>query len=299
MFGYVRPSPARLTEEDKRRFGGAYCGLCRVLGERYGQAARFILNYDFAFLAILLWPGGEDGEALRRGCIAHPFGRRAYYPGNEALALAADESVILAWWRLQDALWDPGGGKGKYRAAALALKGAYRRAAERRPEFDRITREKLALLRELEEARCPSLDRPADAFAGLLSAAAAGVEEPVKRRVLEQMLYHLGRWIYLVDAADDLEEDFASGSYNPLVCRFSLEKGELAGEARESLVVSLDQSIRLMAAAYELWDFGVWSPIIRSVVYEGLFHVGRAVLEGTFQAGGMSFRTAGRNEEQL
>ena len=155
------------------------------------------------------------------------------------------------------------------------------------------------MLRELEEARCPSLDRPADAFAGLLAAAAEGVEDPVKRRVLEQLLYHLGRWVYLVDAADDLEKDFASGSYNPLICRFSLEKGELTEEARESLVVSLDHSIRLMAAAYELWDFGVWSPIIRAVVYEGLFHVGRAVLEGTFHAGGISFRAAGRNKEQL
>ena len=65
------------------------------------------------------------------------------------------------------------------------------------------------------------------------------------------------------------------------------------------MVVSLDHSIRLMAAAYELWDFGAWSPIIRAVVYEGLFHVGRAVLEGTFQAGGISFRAAGRNKEQL
>ena len=299
MFGYVRPSPAHLTEEDQRRFGGAYCGLCRVLGERYGQAARFILNYDFTFLAILLWPCREEEETLRRGCIAHPLGKRDYYPGNRALELAADESVILAWWQLRDALSDPGGGKGKYRAASLALGSAYRRASQRRPDFDRITRERLAALRELEEARCPSLDRPADAFAGLLAAAAEGVEDPVKRRVLEQLLYHLGRWVYLVDAADDLEKDFASGSYNPLICRFSLERGELTEEARESLVVSLDHSIRLMAAAYELWDFGAWSPIIRAVVYEGLFHVGRAVLEGTFQAGGISFRAAGRNKEQL
>ena len=53
----------------------------------------------------------------------------------------------------------------------------------------------------------------------------------MKRRVLEQLLYHLGRWIYLVDAADDLPEDFASGSYNPLLRRFGLEEGELTGEA--------------------------------------------------------------------
>ena len=54
-----------------------------------------ILNYDFTFLAILLWPCREEEETLRRGCIAHPLGKRDYYPGNRALELAADESVIL------------------------------------------------------------------------------------------------------------------------------------------------------------------------------------------------------------
>ncbi len=299
MFGYVRPSLARLTEADKTRFGAAYCGLCRVLGERYGQAARFILNYDFTFLAMLLWPDQAEDEVLRRGCIAHPLRKRACYPDNAALELAADESVILAWWQMRDALSDPGRGKGKYRAASLALGSAYRRAQERRPDFDRTTREKLAELRELEEAGCPSLDRPADVFARLLAAAPAEVEDPVKRRVLEQLLYHLGRWVYLVDAADDLAKDAASGSYNPIRCRFGLPDGTMTEEAREALVVSLDHSIRLMAAAYELWDFGPWSSIIQATVYEGLFCVGKAVLEGTFQVSDMRFRIAGRNKEQL
>ena len=72
-------------------------------------------------------------------------------------------------------------------------------------------------LAELEAERCPSLDRPADAFAVLLAGAAQGIADPVKRRVAEQLLYHLGRWVYLVDAADDLKEDLKTGSYNPLV----------------------------------------------------------------------------------
>ena len=258
MFGYVRPSAARLTEEDMDRFGAAYCGLCRTMGKRHGQAARFALNYDFAFLALLLWPE-ETGEPLRRGCMAHPLKGRAYFPENPALSLAADQGMILAWWQVQDALADPGRGRGKYRAAAAALGGAYRRARACRPAFDRTTRQHLERLRALEEAGCPTLDEP----------------------------------------ADDLAEDFASGSYNPLIRRYGLEQGALTEEAREGLAVSLDHSIRLMAAAYELWDFGVWNPIIRATVYEGLFLVGKAVLDGTFQAGAPAFHAARRNKEQL
>ena len=298
MFGYVLPSEPRLSEEDKAQFRAAYCGLCRVLGERHGPAAPFILNYDFTFLSILLWPPAVE-ETCCRACIAHPIRGREYLPSNPALELAADCSIILAWWQMQDALTDPGGGKIKYRALSGLLEGAYERARACRPAFDSATREQLARLRELELARCGTMDEPADTFARLLAVVSAEVEDPLRGRILEQLLYHLGRWIYLVDAADDLEEDFSSGSYNPLIGRFRLDSGTLTEEAKETLALSLDHSIRLMAAAFELWDFGRWSGIIRSTVYEGLFLVGKSVLERTFHAGRRPWSAPGRNKEKL
>ncbi len=287
----------RLSEEEQGRFGAMYCGLCRTLHARYGTAARFILNYDFTFLALLL-AEPQAPQALHRGCMAHPFQGRDYYLPDPALELAADCSVILTWWQLQDGMADHGSVRGlKYRAAACALSGAYRKARTLRPAFDRSTAEHLLKLGELEKAGCTSMDEAADAFARLLQGISAEVEDRTKARILEQMLYHLGRWIYLVDAADDLAADHKSGNYNPLICRFSLTSGELTAEARESLVVSLDHSIRLISSAFELWDFGDWSAVIRSVVYEGLFIVGKAVLEGTFHAANPKAR--GRDEEHL
>ena len=54
MFGYVRPSDRRLTEEERETFRAAYCGLCHALGASYGPAGRMILNYDLTFLAMVL-----------------------------------------------------------------------------------------------------------------------------------------------------------------------------------------------------------------------------------------------------
>ena len=298
MFGYVRPSLGRLSQEDTARFSAMYCGLCRALGRRCGKAASLILNYDFTFLAVLL-AEGEAEDPLHGRCIVHPLQGRDYFPGNDALDLAADCSVILAWWQLKDAIADSGGLAAKYRSAALLLKPAYERARRSRPDFDRSTRRQLEELSRLEAERCPSMDQAADTFALLLQSAAGEVEDSVIRRVLEQMLYPRGRWIYLVAAADDLAEDFSSGSYNPLIYRYGLTEGKLTKEARESLVLSLDHSIRLMGAACELWDFGVWTPVIQATVYEGLFLVGQAVLEGTFQAADRMLFPGGRDEEQL
>ncbi len=297
MFGYVRPSMDRLSEEEKQRFSAVYCGLCRTLGERYGLGARFILNYDFTFLVFLL-ADSEAPQAEHRRCIAHPVQGRDQYPSSEAFELAADCSVILAWWQLRDGVQDHSGfGSVKYRSASVVLKRAYNKARTLRPQFDASTREHLDKLNTLESSSCASMDEAADTFAKLLQGISNEVSDPIKSRILSQMLYHLGRWIYLVDAADDLAKDFKTGSYNPLIHRFSLLSGELTEEAKEALVISLDHSVRLISAAFELWNFGDWSGIIRSVVYEGLFLVGKAVLEGTFHAADK--KTCSRDEEHL
>ena len=215
--------------------------------------------------------------------MSSPVRLRAYQPATAALELAADESVILAYWQLRDGVEDHGLWKGLgYRVSAAALRGGYRKAAAARPEFDGRVREQLAALSRLEGECCFSMDQAADTFAQLLAAAAAGVEDPVRRRVLEQMLYHLGRWVYLIDAADDLQKDAVSGNYNPVALRYGLRDGKWDEESRRAFARTLDHSIHMIATAFELWDFGVWRPLLESTVYTGLFAVGRAVLEGTF-----------------
>lgn len=282
MFGYVRPAAQRLTEEEQQRYEGAYCGLCHTLGRRYGLAGRMILNYDLTFLAMLLSEG--TAERCTKRCLIHPVKGRPYACGGSAFELAADMSIILTWWQIQDGIADHGffGGL-KYRAASLLLRRAYRKARALRPAFDESTRRHLEKLSELEKENCPSLDAAADTFARLLADAAHEVAQPVKRRVLEQMLYHLGRWVYLVDAADDLKNDVKTGSYNPLPLRYALPGDTLTDTARQALAQTLDGSIRAMAAAFELWDFGDYGPVIESTVYEGLYAVGTSVLEGTFR----------------
>ena len=107
MFGYVRPPLEILPQEEAERFRRAYCGLCHTLGERYGPAARMILNYDFTYLAILL-SDPEEAAPCRRRCVSSPVRLRAYQPATAALELAADESVILAYWQLRDGVEDHG-----------------------------------------------------------------------------------------------------------------------------------------------------------------------------------------------
>lgn len=282
MFGYVRPVTDKLSENDRRLFQAAYCGLCHVLGDRYGAAARFVLNYDFTFLAILL-SGGEAGEAKDFRCAAEGFRKRRMSLPSPALEAAADESVVLAWWKIRDEIADGRGARrAGARAASLAFGADYRKAAGLAPDFDGEVRARLAELTELERGCCPSIDRTADAFARILQAAGHAAD-PEHDMALSQLLYHLGRWIYLIDAADDLAEDCEKGRYNPLRYRFGAEGGKLSENDEKYFIATINHSVNLAASAYQLMDAGEWSGVIENILYFGLPAVGSAVMSGEWK----------------
>ena len=96
--------------------------------------APLLLNYDFTFLALLLWEPEEDFTPCRGRCYANPLRRLPMCPESRALEEAADESVILSWWKLRDSVQDEGFWRGlPARALSLVLRPACRRAARRCP----------------------------------------------------------------------------------------------------------------------------------------------------------------------
>ena len=213
MFGYIRPAFWRLSREENERFHSAYCGLCHTLGREYGFAARFLLNYDFTFLAILLLSGETDVSCSRKRCAIHPCRGCTAIGASSALDAAAARSVVLFWWQLRDHVLDHGFVRGmKYRAAMLFIRRAYRKARSAAPEFDKSAERHLRELGRTEAERCASLDEAAQPFAALLSEIAGCERSEARRRIFSQLFYHLGRWIYLIDAADDFKADAKSGS---------------------------------------------------------------------------------------
>ena len=286
MFGYVRPYRGELKVRELEAYQSLYCGLCHTMGRRYGFLARFLLNYDFTFLAMLLTPGENLPATERLRCVACPLRGKEVCPSNSGLEIAADESVILAYWKLRDTVLD---GSFWERMAAgflsLLFRRSYRRAAARRPAFDQRVRDCLEELHRLEQEGSPSLDLTADTFARILCAAAPASGDTAADRAMEQLLYHVGRWIYLVDAWDDLEEDLASGAYNPIHARF-------AGREREEqdyLRTTLRHSLNLALSAYELLDTGCWSGIVGNVLSLGLPAVEELCFRGEWKRAGRRF----------
>jgi len=283
MYGYVRPDKGELKVSEYERFRGIYCALCHTLRERYGPACRFLVNYDFAFLAMLLSADESIPEKSRR-CPYHPLRKTRCPAGGDNLSNAADCTVILAWWKMKDGIADNGFLKSLgCRLACLILHRSYRRAAERMPAFAECVSENLQKLDVLETERCESLDAAADKFAQILRSAAESISDETRKRIASQILYHLGRIVYILDAVDDLPEDIQTGGYNPLKYRYVLQDGVINPEDEAFLRESLQMSHNCLSSAFALMNQTPYTGILENTIYFGLPKVTQAVFDGSWR----------------
>lgn len=283
MFGYVRPLRAELKVKTLEQYQASYCGLCRMLGKEFGFVARFTVSYDLVFLYLLLDGMSPQAPRERCRCPAKPWRKKSCICQGQALRQAAALNIILAYWKLEDAIHDERGVR--RRAAHLGkwcLRHAYRKAAAENETMANLVPKQLRRLSRLEAEKNPCMDCYADAFAQILCRMADLFPQPEYARPAQELLYHVGRYLYLTDALDDLEKDLKNDSANPLVYRFSVDCAGLRQEDKQYLISSIDRSLDLAAAALELLPLRGSDEILHNIIYLGLPAVLKSVADGTF-----------------
>ncbi len=226
MFGYVTVERGELKVREMDVYNGYYCGICKSIGRRFGQIPRFSLSYDAVFLAILLasLETGDREELNMEHCIAHHLMRKPVIRESAAVDYAADVMLILAYHKFDDDRRDEKKLTGT--AGCAALFRAYRKLKKRYPRMCEDIKSALARLGEAEGRHSGSLDCTADAFADIMELIFTGYDtDPVSKRVLAVFARALGRWIYVIDALDDYEDDMRENTYNPFIYR----KNSIAG----------------------------------------------------------------------
>ena len=271
LFGYIRAIKPEMKCLEYDLYRGVYCGLCRQLGKDYGQFSRFSLTYDCTLLAMLgLALLGDTGSNFHwQGCIANPLKKKWIHTYHPTLSYAAAVDVLLTAQKAEDGMEDSSLGK---RAALLPLLPPLRHMAKKArqnyPRLGEAVAGYQAEQRKVEQQKVDSIDRAAHPTAQALAAICRGLsEEPPVQKVLDRLGYHLGRYVYLMDALDDLEEDQKSGSYNVFLLRFA---GRPLEEIRDYARQTINASIAQVAAAYELLDCKSYRSILNNIVYLGL-----------------------------
>ena len=278
LFGYVKPVPAELKVKEYELYRSVYCGLCVSMKKRVSCVSRLTLSYDFVFLALLRMSlSHEVGRLERQRCIAHPSKKRAVLVDSHELDVCAALSVLLTFCKLRDDLADERGLKKIGVRLLMPAASGMKKKAGMRCDFGDLEARligHLNALYELERANNRSLDAAADRFGDFMRDVTAFGYAPdsLEGRIAAELGRHIGRFIYIIDAADDLGDDLKSGAYNP----FILPDGdtlEAFNKNAESLRASLKMELVAIEAALELIDFSAvpeYGEIIKNIIYLGL-----------------------------
>ena len=313
MLGYVKIDKGELKVREYEVYTGYYCGVCKSIGRRYGQLPRMVLSYDAAFLAILLASLSDESDTpVQEHCIAHPVIKKKTVIRNRAIDYAGDVMLILAWYKLADDAADEG--KAYAKPVMLMMKRIFRRLNRMYPELCSSIENHLSVLSALEREKCASIDMAAEAFSKIMEdifteglRAVYGSEPPQQkppgadrsdygisgasgmqngpcgfaspgsdtRELLARAGYHLGKWVYMIDAVDDIEENIESGAYNPLLFRFKFDAAnETADEFRAriepDLRFNLYHYLAMLSRCTDSLDIRKNAGIIENVIYFGL-----------------------------
>lgn len=290
MLGYVKIDKGELKVREYEIYTGYYCGICKSIGKRYGQLPRMALSYDAAFLAVILASLSNKSDLpVQEHCIAHPLIKKKTIIRNTAVDYAADVMLLLAWYKLIDDANDEG--KLYAKTTIRLLKKIYKKLQARYPKLCREMETYLSQLASLERERCSSIDMAAEAFSKIMelifsegivtlySQNPSGFDDPEKYNKTYSLManigYHMGKWIYMIDAADDIEENADTGAYNPLIYRFNYDENlETTAQFREriesDLRFNLYHYLAILSDYIDSLDIKKNKGIIENVIYLGL-----------------------------
>lgn len=290
MFGYIKPVPAELKVKEYELYKSVYCGLCAALGRNSTCVSKLTLSYDFVFLALLrLTLSKETGRIEKRRCIAHPAKKRAVLVGASELDYCAAVSTLLTFGKLRDDINDERGSKRFAARSLLPAARAMRKKALARHELsglDAVISDRLSELSGLEEKNVYSPDAAAEPFGELMAAVMSHGFSGAAERIASEVGRHIGRFIYMIDAVDDLPDDLEKGRYNPFRIEGKTD-AEILSEfesRKETLRASLTMELVGTERALALVDAGntpEFFAIIENIIYLGL----PELIEKTLPAG--------------
>jgi len=281
MLGYITPDKPEMKVKEYELYSAYYCGICKAIKHRHGELPRLVLSYDSVLLALILssqlGPGGAGTAAATvkmERCIVHPVKKRAIVYDDPAMDYAADMLVLLAYYKFQDDWADE-----KKVSGALGM-GAFNRLHKKitgyYPETCDIIRRSITELSRLEKENCQSMDEAAEPFATLMQVVFSGsnlVADPDKRQLLGEIGYNIGKWIYLIDAMDDLPKDLEKNRYNPL--KTIRDQENFKQRVEFSLICALENAT---LAAQKL-GIETNKGIIENILYFGLFKKTESIVD--------------------
>lgn len=264
MFGYIYVNQKDLSEESKKQYQAYYCGLCQVLKKSSGVKGQILLNYDMTFLIILLTGLYElQNHEKMFVCPLHPGKKKLAYI-NEASVYASDMNVLLSYYNLVDD-WEDDHSLPKYMISQM-LKKDYRRIARKYPRQAQAVETYVRHLDMLERKKEDNID----AISGLTGEMLGEIfawKDDIWAEELHCLGFYMGKFIYLMDAYEDLEKDVRKNEYNPFMKLAKQNHRDFETISKLILTSMMSEC----AKSFERLPILLHADIIRNILYSGVW----------------------------
>ena len=262
MFGYVVMNKPEIRFRDFDLYRSFYCGLCRELREKYGISGQITLTYDMTFVVVLLSalyePPTQKGTTR---CVIHPVCKQPVRK-NAATEYGADMNVLLTYYKCMDD-WED---EKKFAALGYGkiLQRKNNRLSYRYPEKAEKIRKLLEKLSQMEKAGETDIDKMSGCFGQIMEEIFAWKTD-VWEGSLRRMGFYLGKFIYILDAYDDVEKDVKNGNYNPFAEKYIMKGFD--EQVRQLLIMMMAQTCR----EFEKLPIIKYTDILRNILYSGVW----------------------------
>ena len=276
MFGYVVMNKQEIRFKDFDLYRSFYCGLCRELREKYGISGQITLTYDMTFVVVLLSalyePLTQKGTTR---CVIHPVCRQPVRK-NAATEYGADMNVLLTYYKCMDD-WED---EKKFAALGYGkiLQRKNNRLSYRYPEKAEKIRKLLEELSQMEKAGETDIDKMSGCFGRIMEEIFAWKTD-VWEGSLRRMGFYLGKFIYILDAYDDVEKDVKNGNYNPFAEKYIMKGFD--EQVRQLLIMMMAQTCR----EFEKLPIIKYTDILRNILYSGVWCRFEAIARKRREAG--------------
>ena len=271
MFGYIKPCIEELKVKDFELYKATYCGLCRTMGKCTGCVSKMTLSYDFVFFALVRMALIKaKGEVKKHRCVLHPFKKRLMLEMNPTLEYTAKASVILTRVKLKDNINDSRGFSRFLAKIAGVVSIFFKKTDESLLPLKEKIQACFEELLVLEKEGCDSIDMVANTSGELIGHVASFGLDEEEAKIAYEIGFHLGKWVYVIDACDDLERDVKKGAYNVLKYAFGNELGEAEKSLLKSAMLLELDSMSKFVEKIDFYEHRDVEAIVKNIIYDGL-----------------------------
>ncbi len=288
MIGYIKTFKPELKVKDLTTYEAYYCGICKSLKKRYGLFKNMTLNFDCVFISLILDALNDTHPTSQSFRCAYNPGKKKVRVVNDATNFTSDVNIYLTYKKLKDDVKD----EHKFISfiGTILLKRSGRKAGKRLGKLATKIDESLNELYKLEDESCSDSDKIANYY-GKVVGDICKEQFKVNQNLIKisyHIGYNIGKWVYLIDAYDDLEKDVKNNSYNPYLKEYHYTnqdinefKYSIKEKVRKQLYITVDKAV----AAYELTTENKYSPLIFNILLEGIYNTTNTIIEGTCNYG--------------